>query len=171
MIRGATQEEAEARIAERRRINEQAEKIAGKPIHAWPPFAVKWDTHPSSYHFSQDGVDYEALDGSNVTLMWVTLSELDAVLQAWNLRTTEEVWSIGDERKAAKVIVHCFEGRKLSPVWVCPTASGKLGLVGGNHRLAVARAKGETEVPTIFHDKHEPGVVSLFPERVSLRGS
>jgi hypothetical protein len=103
--------------------------------------------------------------------MWVTLSELDAVLQAWNLRTAEEVWSIGDKRKAAKVIVHCFEGRELSPVWVCPTASGKLGLVGGNHRLAVARAKGETEVPIIFHDNHEPAVVSLFPERASLRGS
>ncbi len=84
--------------------------------------------------------------------MWVTLSELDAVLQAWNLRTAEEVWSIGDKRKAAKVIVHCFE-------------------VGGNHRLAVARAKGETEVPIIFHDNHEPAVVSLFPERASLRGS
>jgi hypothetical protein len=96
MIRGATQEEAEARIAERRRINKEAEKIVGKPIHAWPLFAMEWDTHPSSYHFSQDGVDYEALDGSNVTLMWVTLSELDAVLQAWNLRTAEEVWSIGD---------------------------------------------------------------------------
>jgi hypothetical protein len=45
MIRGATQEEAEARIAERRRINKEAEKIVGKPIHAWPLFAMEWDTH------------------------------------------------------------------------------------------------------------------------------
>src|SRR5258708_12730275 len=95
--------------------------------------------------------------------MWVTLSELDAVLQAWNLRTAEEVWSIGDKRKAAKVIVHCFEGRELSPVWVCPTASGKLGLVGGNHRLAVAPAKAETEVPIILPHNPQPPPVTPFP--------
>jgi hypothetical protein len=169
MMRGATQEEAEARIAERKRINEEADKIAGKPISVWPPFTMKWDTRPSSFHHSQDGVNYEDLDGSGVTLMWVTLSELDAALQAWNLRTPKEIWSVGDKRKAAKVIVHCSEGRKLSPIWVCPTTPGKLGLVGGNHRLAVARTKGETEVPIIFHDKDEPIVVRHFPERTSER--
>ena len=125
--------------------------------------------HPSSYHYSQDGIDLEELDGSGVTLMWVTLSELDACLQAWNPRSAEEVWSIGDKNKAAKVIVHCSEGRKLSPIWVCLTTPGSLGLVGGNHRLAVARAKRELNVPIIFHDKHEVDVVGLFPQRASLR--
>jgi hypothetical protein len=167
MLRGKTREEAEATIAERIRINEEAYKLEGKPVEEWPQFVMDWDTHQSCYHFSQDGA--ENLNGIDVTLMWMTVAELDAVLQDWNLRTPEEIWSIGNKHKAARVIVHCSEGRKLSPVWVCPTMPGKLGLVGGNHRLAVARTKGETDLPIIFHTRDTEAVARLFPARASLR--
>lgn len=161
---GTTYEEAVATIAERTRIQEKTEGLLNKPIEEWPEFAMQWDEDPESFHHSLDGTKAADIDTNEIALVRVKLSNLDAVLQDWNLRTVDEVWSVGNPRRAARVIVHCSEGGKLSPVWVVPTTPGKVGLVGGNQRLAVARAKGTQELPIIFWKKELERLKPLFPE-------
>ena len=48
------------------------------------------------------------------------------------------------------------------------TEARELGIVCDNHRLAVARTKGETDIPIIFHNKDATAVSALFPNRVSV---
>lgn len=164
MLKGMSEEDAIATVNERVRINQKAQTLVGKPINDWPSFTVEWDEDPSCYHFSQDGLEVGALAGDKIGLVRVKLKNLDTVLQDYNLRTPEQVWGVGDDRKAAKVIVHCSEGRKLSPVWVVPTTPGKVGLTGGNHRLAIARAKRVEELPIIFREEDREKLKAIFPE-------
>ncbi|AMN45041.1 hypothetical protein [Rhodoplanes sp. Z2-YC6860] len=164
MLDGATYEQAAAAVAERVRVSKLARKVQGKPIEKWPDFVMQWDDNPSSFHFSQDGLGPGKLDLKEIGLFVARLSSLDAVLQKYNLRTPDEVWSVGDKFKAAKVIVHASEGRKFSPVWIAPTSGSEVCLVGGNHRLAIARAKGVETLPLIYHKKDFTKLKPLFPE-------
>ncbi len=162
MVEGLSYEEAVAETEERKRINDKAEQIIGTPIEKWPEFSMNWDTSPEGFHYSFDGAPAGSINTADRVVMWVRLDELDAVLQSYNLRTKDEIWDVGNHRRAAKVIVHCSEGGKLSPIAVVPTTPGKVGLSGGNHRLAIARAKGVEAVPLLIEKKHAETVTKLI---------
>jgi hypothetical protein len=163
ITRGMTPEQAAAEVAEHTRIRSAAEKIQGKPILEWPPFEVKWDLSPTSYFHALDGGEPAHIKPGELELFWTSLEALDRVLQAYNLRTLDEVWAVGAPSKAARAIVHWSEGRLMTPVWVTPTAPGKLGIVGGNHRLAVARAKRVKHLPLLIRTEELATVLELLP--------
>ena len=149
MLDGMTPEEAKAHAAEQQRVAKAATNIQGKPVAQWPPFEVSWDLSPASYHHALDGAKPKHVKPGELVLVWARLEDLDPVLQAYNLRTADEVWSVGDPSKAARLIVRWSEGQTMTPIWVTPTEPGKLGIVGGNHRLAIARAKGVQSLPLL----------------------
>lgn len=151
-------------VDERKRVSEEAEKIEGLPISEWPPFDVLWDTTREAQRFAFDAMNAEAFEKSfpdGLKLVHVRLSDLDVVTTAFNHRTPEEVWSIGSPDKAARCIIHWKEGRALTPVCLI-SVQGKIGLAGGNHRLAVARAKGETEIPAYVQPKDFDGIAEII---------
>lgn len=155
------------------RDEEETERIAtltnamiGKPISEWPPFEIAWDFEPRAQRFALDGCrerDFKEDHPDGLSLVFVTMTDLDAKLTKDNLRTPEEVWSVGDERKAARCLVHWSEGRKLTPP-LAVIVGTKIGLWGGNHRLAIARAKGETNIPLLVAptDKEKLGEIIEF---------
>ncbi|MCJ2139350.1 hypothetical protein [Methylobacterium sp. E-066] len=51
---------------------------------------------------------------------------------------------------------------------VQPHTTGEIIIVGGNHRLAVARAKGAAAVPILFEPQHLPFVQARLPSLVVL---
>lgn len=151
-------------VDERKRVREEADRIEGLPIADWPPFDVLWDTRREAQRFAFDGMNAESFEKSfpdGLILARVKLAELDSAMTEFNRRTPEEVWSIGSPDKAARCIIHWKEGRGLTPVCLCPV-NGKIGLAGGNHRLAVARAKGTTEIPAYIQPQHFDEIAAII---------
>lgn len=56
----------------------------------------------------------------------------------------------------------------MTPAMVQPPATGEIIIVGGNHRLAVARAIGAAAVPVLFELEHLPFVQARLPSLVVL---
>lgn len=136
---------------EKRRGRER--DLRGKPVTLWPQFDIAWDLDPRNFHKSRDGTpaeDFRAQHPNGITLSDVPLSELDAALHVGSQRTAQEVWSIGDPDKAARVIRYWEDGQAMTPPLVDEASDGTIAMAGGYHRLAVARAKGETSVPILF---------------------
>lgn len=152
--------------AELNRRSDAAEKLEGLLAREWPPFEVKWDLHPNSHRFALDGCGEEEFNKhyqNGFVLKRVLLQDLDDALCAYNRRTPEEVWGIGTDRKAAKVLLDWIEGRKLTPPLVnVLEETNELCLNGGNHRLAVARAKGETIIPILMEEDNVENISRLI---------
>lgn len=140
-------------VAEQERRRSRERDLRGKPVKLWPQFDVAWDLDPVNFHKSRDGTsaeDFSALYPTGITLSDVPLSELDAALHENSRRTAQEIWSVGDPDKAAGAIRHWEDRHAMTPPLVDEASDGTITIAGGNHRLAVARAKGETSVPILF---------------------
>lgn len=156
---------------ERERMRAAARKLEKLPSSEWPPFDVLWDLSAEGQRFSLDGVtraDFLKTYPFGFRLAWVSIGALDAKLIPFNHRTPEEVWDVGNNHKAARVLLEWIEGRAISPPILHPVDNRQVCLGGGNHRLAVARAKGEVFVP-ILCDHAEWQEISerleLFPTK------
>lgn len=149
--RNITLNEAREEIAERRRVNARADELLNKPIDEWPEFSVNWDLEPNSFYWALDGSQPSALDGRKLVVRWCALPALDNALTHQSSRSPDELWTLGDARKVARVLVHCSEGRSLTPPWILPIA-GKIGIVGGHHRLAMCRAKRLERIPVLVEE-------------------
>jgi hypothetical protein len=159
-----TYEDVKAHFAERARINALAEQIIGEPVDRWPTFEVTWTTDPTLHYWTFDGEDPESVNlGELKPRTDVPLASIDAALTRWWQRRADEVWTVGDPRKAARIIVRWSEGLPMTPAMLAPTADFKnLVIAGGNHRLAVARAKGATVVPILMKSEQEGEVLRLL---------
>jgi len=154
LIHGMTPEERQ----ERDRQYTEAQKLIGLPPNDWPEFKVVWDVDPAAQRLAFDGMteaEFSEYYPDHLPLKYVRLAELDAQLCNYNKRTAEEVWGVGDNGKAAKVLLAWIEGRKITPPALSRTNStSEVMLAGGNHRLAVARAKGEATIPVLLIPEH-----------------
>ena len=147
-IAGITVEENKENI----RVNEKAREIEGLPIERWPAFDIRWDLSLAGQRFSFDGESESSFveDYPNGLLLgWVCLNELDDKLIPYCKRAAGEIWSIGNSLKVARIIVHWTEGRSISPIIIGHNKHGQLTILGGNHRLAICRTKGERIVPVL----------------------
>lgn len=139
-----------AEQTERARQSNEASNLIGVPINDWPHFDVKWDTNPEKHNLAFDGMstdDFVENYPNGLIVAQVKLVELDAQLCNFNKRTPEEVWGVGSNEKAAKVILNWVEGKKITPPMIRRTnGTNEICLGGGNHRLAVARAKEESKI-------------------------
>ena len=144
-ISGCSYEEARAYSNEHARIRKAADAIEGRALESWPPFDVAWDLDPSSFYRVNNGADPDSVNMDEFVLIPdVSLADIDGALTQYWHRTAAEVWTVGSPDKAARVILHWSEGDLMTPPLLVPTSDGKLAIAGGNHRLAVARAKGTT---------------------------
>lgn len=154
---------------ERNRQSREAKKLIKLPIADWPEFEVKWDVHPNKQNLAFDGVSVEEFvddfpDG--LILAEVSLDELDNELCSFNKRTPEEVWGVGSNQKAAEVILNWAEGKKITPPMIRKTnGTNEICIGGGNHRLAVARAKRESKMFILI----DPLELDFISSRLSLR--
>lgn len=158
--------------SEAQRTRELVEDIIDTSISEWPRFKISWDLDLSAQRFALDGcreLDFKGRYPNGLSLVFVMLTELDAKLIKWNLRTPEEVWSVGDKRKAARCIVHWSDNKKITPP-LAIIVGDKIGLGGGNHRLAIARAKEETIIPLLVDptDKKRLGEIIEFQQAPNI---
>ncbi|MCE7796552.1 hypothetical protein LWE61_08245 [Sphingobium sufflavum] len=151
---------------ERARQRSAAKILEGLPIDQWPPFEVIWDLSPEGQKWALDGVrkpEFEKAYPDGLEVEWVRLSDLDRKLTPFSHRTPEEVWGIGDDSKAARVLFEWIEGRPITPPLLHPVSTNQCCLGGGNHRLAVARAKGEAVVPMLIAPSEKAVLVHIVP--------
>jgi hypothetical protein len=147
-------EEARAEQELRQRIRAESEKYLFTPVSQWPEMRINWDLSRESQRFSLDGYAlasyskprFDRDHPEGFILGWVPLLDFDAKLCASNHRTEEELWTVGRALTVAELIVYLSEGRPISPPAV-RVADSEICLLGGNHRYAVAKAIGETELP------------------------
>ena len=92
----------------------------------------------------------------------VPLNNVDTALTPYWHRTAEEVWTVGSPDKAAQAIIHWKEGGLMTPPLLVPTDDGRLAIAGGNHRLAVARAKGVLHLPVLTKAHQEAAVREIL---------
>lgn len=76
------------------------------------------------------------------------------------------------EKKLCRKLVAAWppwsEGGAMTPAMVQPHTTGEIIIVGGNHRLAVARAKGAGRVPVLFEPEHLPSMQAKLPSLMVL---
>ncbi len=94
--------------------------------------------------------DFDAYYPDGLVLKWVSLADLDAKLTPASFRTADEVWNVGDASKAAGVLADWIAGQELTPPAIGCFEKREVPLIGGNHRLAVARAKGIERLPVLI---------------------
>lgn len=152
---------------ERDRRYEAASKLIGLPIAEWPSFNAVWDISSTSQRFAFDGMsreDFVDYYPRGLDLYFVSIKELDGKLCWYNARKPEEVWGVGSDQKAAGVLLDWIEGRSITPPVVARTnETDEICLHGGNHRLAVARANTELEVPILIDPKNFEFVLEHLP--------
>ena len=158
---GCSPAEAIARSNEWDRINALAAQVETRPVSEWPPFEVKWDLTPANYYRVLDGVAADTDLGSTLILHY-PLHVLDAHFSSYNRRTAAEVWGVGNNTKAARAIVFWSEGGLMTPPFIVPVSDQEIGISGGNHRLAVARAKGVTNVPILVRETDRERVIAIL---------
>lgn len=160
---GCSFEEARARSEERTRIRKAADAIEGRPLETWPTFDVCWDLDPASFYRVYDGADPASVDTNELVLIPdIPLNDIDAALTPYWHRNADEVWTVGSPDKAARAIVHWSEGGLMTPPLLVPTSDGRLAIAGGNHRLAVARAKRAARLPILSKPAEEARVRKIL---------
>ncbi|WP_431047854.1 hypothetical protein [Roseateles sp. L2-2] len=154
--------------ADNQRVWDLATPLIGLPVGEWPDFDLAWDLRLESQHHVYDGVSSSEFAQSHPTgllVAHVNLADLDAKLTPHSYRTAAEVWGVGNDRKAAKLVVRWSEGMQITPPLV-KSFSGQITLPGGNHRLAVARAKGVATVPVLVVPSDREAVQAILESLV-----
>lgn len=121
------------------------------PIDQWPNFQIVWDLTPENFHFSLNEKsidDFNALYPEGVCLRYVILEELDEKTGDEVLRSSD-IWDVHDGDKLANAIGRWSEGEPITPPLVGINGR-KLMVLGGNHRLAVCRARKLQSVPVLI---------------------
>jgi len=136
-------------IKENRRISEKAAQYTGKPVGEWPEFEIMWDFSPDRQHYCLDGETPDTIKAqfpNGFAVGYTSLAQLDEKLHRGSKRTNDEIWNIGCKSKLAKCIVHWQEGNLMTPV-IIRAFKDEIHIAGGNHRLAIARARNIEKVP------------------------
>lgn len=166
IFKGMTPEQIDALLSrpgpaeaeENRRRLRKASSLVGLPIEEWPKFEALWDLSDAGQRFAFDGMTKAEFDKHypiGLSIYFVEVVELDSKLCAFNRRTPAEVWGVGIDAKAAGVMLDWIEGRAVTPPAVTRTkCTDEICLLGGNHRLAVARSMGEISIPILVDPDH-----------------
>ena len=124
------------------------------PINMWPDFDVVWDESLTNIHHYGDGFSTHSVaerHPNGLMIADVELSELDKKLFHMNRQSVDEFWDVGFKSKKSEIIKHCISKGMMTPCKLCVYMNNmQITLGGGNHRLAVARAKGLKFIPVLF---------------------
>lgn len=160
---GCSLAEAQSRAQERMRVRTAADAIEGRPPDLWPVFEVRWDFNPLNFYRVFDGAEpTSSADNELVLIPDVSLASINSALTPYWHRTADEVWTVGSPDKTARAIVYWCEGGLMTPPLLIPTSDGKLAIAGGNHRLAVARAKLTACLPILSRSAEEKRVRQIL---------
>lgn len=155
-------------IAERRDyeiIREIAASVEGKPFSDWPDFDITWDHSIENLHLFADGYSLNKLQSdypSGLMSAKVKLVELDSKLFRSSFQNVNEFWDIGIKSKKSEAIAHWVLERKMTPCKVTPHEAREIIIAGGNHRLAVCRAKSIEYIPVLFDPKHKQEISKII---------
>ncbi|MFU2511841.1 hypothetical protein [Pseudoalteromonas sp. ASV78] len=116
------------------------------PINKWPAFDVLWDESLNNIHFYDDGFSAESVvkrHPNGLKIADIELNELDENLFHMYRQRVDEFWDVGFKSKKSEAIEHWVSKGIMTPCKLCVHDNKmQINLGGGNHRLAVARAKG-----------------------------
>lgn len=155
------------KLDELERVSKDSEQFINLPIERWPAFQIRWDLNPENYHYAI-GINKEevfnTLFPNGVILAWADLLEIDSILTRQSQRSVDEIWTIGDPLKTAKIILYWNEGNAMTPSFIelYNADNNFLSITGGNHRLAVCRAKGESRVPFLTLPEYKNRINELL---------
>lgn len=147
------------------RIYEESKKYIESPVHTWPKINMNWDVSRESQRFSMDGVlakDFNRSYPEGLLLGYVSLDELDKILNHFSKRDEGELWTVGSVTKLAKLIVYLSEGRPISPPLIKPVKDEQIGFEGGHHRYAIAKVIGVKRVPVHIKMEHKSEMDKLL---------
>jgi len=136
------------------------------PINEWPVFEVLWDESIENLRFYGDGYSVESVatrhpDGLKIADL--ELSELDKNLFHMSRQRVDEFWNVGSKGTKSEVIEHWVSKRAMTPCKLCIHENEmQITLGGGNHRLAVARAKGMKVIPVLFDPRDEASLIKII---------
>ncbi|WP_283597470.1 hypothetical protein [Photobacterium phosphoreum] len=137
-----------------------------KPIDSWPPFNIIWDERSSHVHHYGDGLSSQSVSNrhpNGLKIGDVNISDLDKVTYHMNRQSVSEFWKIGLASKKSEAIEHWVNGGVMTPMMIKPHENGlQVCFAGGNHRLAVARAKSEVTIPVLFDADDERKLLNIL---------
>ena len=172
---GMTLEEARANRALRSRLDEQADTYRRTLPNAWPITEVSWDLAPVSQRYSLDGIQSDVFAkhySAGFILGWADLVDIDQHLHSSAYRSPDELWTLGSSSKLANVIAYLGNGGSVSPPLLqVVEVEGKetIGIAGGHHRFAVAKALNMREIPFYIADvEQRKRLMQMFAVRWSV---
>lgn len=138
--------------------------LIDKPIVEWPAFDMVWDYNYESLRYYADGLSQSEFDKrypNGLKKAYVKLDELDNHLFRNCKQTVAEFWDVGLKDKKAEVILHCLNDNKITPCKISPYDQTII-IVGGNHRLAVCKAKCLEVIPVLFEQEDEAALSAII---------
>lgn len=129
-----------------------------------PIVSMVWDLNPTQWHRAMDDHTAASLQKQFPALggYWVELNELDQYLADIS-RRKDGPFSERYISRTTGIIAHLENGGILSPPLLVEGADG-LAVVGGNHRLDMARHYGDDEVPILIEAK----IRALYATRIGF---
>jgi hypothetical protein len=160
---GRLDEEFEVALWTRRR---EAAGWAKDAANRSTKFAPAWDFEPSRFYLAFDGEKPDTVDAAALTLLQVKVDELHGALQHGSGRDNDP-WSKGHRPKTAVIAYHWAKGLSVTPPLIRPS-KGKVVIVGGMHRLHLARHYGAQFMPVLVWRKELEEVWPVLPSARAL---
>lgn len=137
-------------IHDRRRLRAEAQKWIGVPMEDWPPFDPEWDLDQTNFHMALDGDSAASFDAyyERVGPWMADVEEISRSLH-YGAQRTLPPWDDAYASKTARLVAWWSGGGKVTPPLVMP-CEDQICFAGGNHRFAVARAKGASSIPILI---------------------
>lgn len=149
-----------------RELNQRAQQFIGMPPAQWPQFEVRWDTDPAMAYYCVDGSDpisfTESHPGGVSLLEAVSVQAIYAnVTHQW-YQAASEILKVGTPATKARIITEWIDGMSLTPALIHLYDDRIHLMISGNHRLAVAQARGVKIVPVWVYAEEESRVREIL---------
>lgn len=131
-------------------------------------FTPRWDTDPSRYYLSRDGMAIGAFATMypSLTLLRVQLAELMPKLHFSSTRaeTAAQQWEERDKTRRLGYRWHL--GRAVSPPLLNVYSASEIAIAGGMHRVHLAFAEGAQTIPALVETKDVAAIHVLLPNAI-----
>ncbi len=147
------------------------EEFIGLRPEQWPSFCVRWDLRLKSQRFvwlNVDEVSFFEDHPTGLILLETDLKKLDEKLTHMFKLHPHEFWAERHISSNSRIIAEWVDGKQLTPPFVRLHDDKYQLVLEGNHRLAVAGAKGETRIPILVLPD-EAQRIKMLLEAVELK--
>jgi hypothetical protein len=156
VLEGKLEEGFEVRRAEHKR---NAERWAKSLPNRDDQFAPVWDCDPRYFYLSMDRILPGDFCAGEYSIVDADVEDVVAHLVYRSART-QGPWSGGDPNKTDRIAYHWAHGLGISPPLVS-TSEDKVVIVGGMHRLHLARHYKANRIPLLVKTSEVPKLQAI----------